>query len=249
MSLSTSLNKYKKAKEVFERPINYDSLTARVAEGYKNRAKDEMEEALMEYRLKLNSLALPLVFLGKEAENLASMAEEDFGGFKVNLDTLADLVSSKMEEATYMNKSTNSYILELVNNIISQEMIEAGVREIPMLMLESKFMKTLNSKEDLEDFINEAILTLGAELYVIKAVSDLTKDCVEGEFENKVLPLYFFSKKETLAQEVAQAFKTFNKRSFSLALKTKNGPKADFFVKKADKESLETALNEIKNKL
>lgn len=255
MSLESLVKEIEKNKKYADEVIeggNPATLNTRL--GRKKSAKNRLEELYTQYRLDVRDHLVFIVPVGKEAEEIAALAEQ--GGTLVSsADSFYEDLANRIPPVLYNGKQTQSSLVDVFTRHLEDKANEIGVRSYPMVVYSRKYARKIKGKEELLDLIKKIINEdVGSEIVATQILDEVAKVAMKDNFSKGKLPVVVSLKDQDLVEEIVKGLKTLSSNVFMVGSggKTGRGKKSNSNViglKSVDAEGLDEAFAEIKKQV
>ena len=253
-NLQNILKEIKKNSDIVKAEVLEGENTTRVAKDRQTNAKRRILDLQVDYRNALLARTVFIVLYGPDAKELAKIAENDFGSYAADAESVFNRIADEIPAILYLNKSSSPSLFDVIAHALEGVAAEAGVSEFNSIQYKSsRDAKILKSKDDLKEVIKHTIVNqVGSELLAVHAVTATFMKALETEFDGKVYPVVMYTPDANYAKALVNDIHKhlINHETYTITTsETEKVTKNTIVLDKVSKESVKSALTSIKKSL
>lgn len=219
------INQQKKIAE-----IDLDSVSPRVypyKKGQVESAKNKLESLYIEYKNELLNRSVFILVTGDESKEFARIASEEYECFAIEANEFYSEIVENIDPQLYKNKTVSASIFDVLDNVLENKMKNLDIVSYNSLMFNTKYQKTIKSKEDMIKIAEEAINDIvGGEIIALDALEKTSKQAVNKNYKSKIVPILIYTEDSGLINSLSYDIIKINPRVVKiLAGKTKGKTK------------------------
>ncbi|MDD5650806.1 MAG: hypothetical protein PHF86_10400 [Candidatus Nanoarchaeia archaeon] len=245
--LTKLVNKIKETKAVAESSPGEDPTCYSAKLGNIKRAKENLEGLMTEYRDKLKNRTIFILVTGNGNKKFAKFATKDYKCFKVEAEDFYERIIKEISPKLYTNFPSSVTLFDQVTVTFEDMAMELGIMGFPSLMFETKYKRMLKDEKDFLKLLTEAFNNqIGSEVVGLYALTAITKEAVEREYDGQVVPILITSENQQLISDIQKGFKNMFNNTFVVQAGKSEAPAITSLVlESVTKEAVEECLVKI----
>lgn len=222
--------------------------------GIKRNAVERTKQLKGDYQTHLKNSSVFIVVVGSTRNAFCEAAsEEQYGAFSVDADDLYKSMIAKLNPAVFGSERTGFIFNALANHLYDRAM-ELGISSYNHLQYNNRYSAYVTTPEELLPIVRMAVNEqVGSELVGLHSLSLITNLAIAKKHTAEVTPILLNVSDDTFALDLYQNLKRLTSKVFLVAsgktsreLLTTAGAVT---VKNVNDESVEKALDSIRNKI
>lgn len=255
MSLQKTLEEMKKHavyanEDVDSGPV--ETLSGR--RGRKKAAIESLKTLRRQYSDDLMRSAVFILTVGSDREAFEKIASTEGNCLVSGADSFYSDLAGRIHPTLYAGKNPGANLFDVVGRHLEDKARELGMTEYPQLLFKNTYARMVQSPEEFTALLKQAITEqVGGEVVGINAVRTLTDVAIAKDHSATTTPILLSTEDSKFAVELIAHLERLTPRVFLVVagkapkqLKTMQGA---IVVKETSLESVEAALNQIKNNL
>lgn len=255
MNLASIINEIETLKPAAAMDITAGPAETSVGRmGIKRHALERTKQLKSDYQLHLKNSSVFIVAVGSTRNTFCeAVAGEKYGAFTVDADDLYKSLVAKLNPAIFGKERTGFIFNALANHLYDRAM-ELGIGSYNHLQYNNKYSAYVTSPEELLPIIRAAINEqVGSEIVGLHSLALIADKAIAQKHTAEVTPVLLNVSDDAFALDLYQNLKRLTSKVFLVAsgktsreITTTPGA---VLVKSVSEESVEKALDSIRNKI